>query len=219
MNRGTSGPPRLAGWLLDRFDGAGTMRGDLEEEYAVHRRPESGRLRADAWFWGQVLRNLPGAAPPAWCASIRTSCSISGSRGRAWSRRAAAGRWRRSCGGRGVAARRRGSDRAGSRGGAGRAIACDHLLGDVARPLLVLEGAVLFVLLLACANVAVPGVGLALALALSRVLAAMLFEVGPMDPFTFGSVALLVTGVAMLSTAAPAIRASRLDPVATLRSD
>lgn len=60
-------------------------------------------------------------------------------------------------------------------------------------------------------------VGLAGALAVTRVLASLLFQVEPTDPLTFGSVPLLLAGVALLASYVPARRAARVDPVIALR--
>ena len=60
-------------------------------------------------------------------------------------------------------------------------------------------------------------IGLVAALALTRLLAALLFEVSPTDPATFASVALLVAGVAAAASWVPARRATRIDPAATIR--
>jgi putative ABC transport system permease protein len=40
--------------------------------------------------------------------------------------------------------------------------------------------------------------------------------VGPTDPLTFGGVALLLVGVALLASAVPARQASRVDPMIAL---
>ncbi|MEQ9401073.1 MAG: ADOP family duplicated permease [Longimicrobiales bacterium] len=61
MSAGRKDPPRLAVWLLECADRRGHLLGDLEEEYRRFHRPR-GRLRADAWFWRQALRTLPGLA-------------------------------------------------------------------------------------------------------------------------------------------------------------
>ncbi len=58
--------------------------------------------------------------------------------------------------------------------------------------------------------------GLAGALALSRVLESMLFGVGTRDPAVFLAVPLILTGVAVLALFVPARRAARVDPVTTL---
>jgi putative ABC transport system permease protein len=59
--------------------------------------------------------------------------------------------------------------------------------------------------------------GLAGALVLSRVLRLFLYEVEPNDPATLIAVALLFIGVALLACWAPARRATRVDPLETLR--
>lgn len=51
-------PPAVVGWLLDRLDPTGVLRGDLDEEYLRYRYPE-GSARARVWYWGQALRSLP----------------------------------------------------------------------------------------------------------------------------------------------------------------
>ena len=61
--------------------------------------------------------------------------------------------------------------------------------------------------------------GLGLAAALVRVMTALLFGVSPHDPSTFVSVTLLVTLVGTLATLIPAYRATRVDPVVTLRAE
>jgi ABC-type antimicrobial peptide transport system permease subunit len=63
------------------------------------------------------------------------------------------------------------------------------------------------------------GVGLLGALVLTRVLTTLLYGVGPVDPPTFAGVALLLGGVAILASLAPARRAARVDPIAVLRTE
>ena len=63
------------------------------------------------------------------------------------------------------------------------------------------------------------GAGLAGAVALSRVLASLLFKLSPTDPGTLGAVAALLAAVALLASYLPALRATRLDPLAALRSE
>jgi ABC-type antimicrobial peptide transport system permease subunit len=66
------------------------------------------------------------------------------------------------------------------------------------------------------------GVGIALgigvALALTRVMSALLFGVSPTDPVTYLAVAAGLAAVALLATYLPAHRASRTDPIIALRS-
>ena len=61
--------------------------------------------------------------------------------------------------------------------------------------------------------------GLSLAALLGRTLAGMLYGVSPLDLVTFSGVLLLVLVAAVLSSAWPALRASRIDPMHVLRVD
>lgn len=63
------------------------------------------------------------------------------------------------------------------------------------------------------------GAGLATALATTRVLRSQLFQIGPTDPLTFVSAALLLGLVAALACFIPALRAARIDPMAALRHE
>jgi ABC-type antimicrobial peptide transport system permease subunit len=54
--------------------------------------------------------------------------------------------------------------------------------------------------------------------ALTRLLANMLFSVRPLDMLTFGSVALLMFATALAATYLPARRATRVDPLISLRA-
>ena len=62
-------------------------------------------------------------------------------------------------------------------------------------------------------------VGLAISLAVTRLIAGLLFRVSPTDPVTFGGVTLLLGGVGLLASLVPALRAGRLQPVTALRDD
>jgi putative ABC transport system permease protein len=63
------------------------------------------------------------------------------------------------------------------------------------------------------------GIGLAGALALTRVIASQLYAVRATDPATFAAVAVLLAAVAAVATLLPALRATRVDPVVALRED
>jgi ABC-type antimicrobial peptide transport system permease subunit len=47
----------------------------------------------------------------------------------------------------------------------------------------------------------------------------MLFQISPRDPATFGVLAALLGGVAVLASAVPGWRATRIDPITALRSE
>jgi len=63
------------------------------------------------------------------------------------------------------------------------------------------------------------GLGLIAALFLSRVMSGLLFGIEPTDPLTFGGVAILLLVVATTACWVPTRRATRVDPVDTLKSD
>ena len=63
------------------------------------------------------------------------------------------------------------------------------------------------------------GLGVAGAVAATQALAAMLFRVSPLDPWTYAGVMGLLAGVALLACGVPAWRAARVDPASTLRSE
>ena len=56
-----------------------------------------------------------------------------------------------------------------------------------------------------------------MALALTRLMSGLLFQVGAADPASFGASALLFAAIAVLASYLPARRATRVDPTEALR--
>jgi ABC-type antimicrobial peptide transport system permease subunit len=63
------------------------------------------------------------------------------------------------------------------------------------------------------------GIGIAAALALGSVVSSLIYGVRPTDPLTFATVASLLIAVGVLATIVPAYRATRVEPVRTLRDE
>ena len=62
-------------------------------------------------------------------------------------------------------------------------------------------------------------IGLMAAFGLMRVMASLLFEVSPVDPFTYIAVALTLVGATVLASYVPALRATGVDPAVALRAE
>jgi len=62
-------------------------------------------------------------------------------------------------------------------------------------------------------------VGLAGAFALTRTLRSLLYGASPLDPLTFGSIAVVLAATVLLACWLPARRASRVDPIEALRAE
>ena len=62
-------------------------------------------------------------------------------------------------------------------------------------------------------------VGVAGALATTRLLTGLLFHIRPTDPVTFAGTALLLALVAALASLVPALRATRVAPIEALRAE
>jgi putative ABC transport system permease protein len=62
-------------------------------------------------------------------------------------------------------------------------------------------------------------IGVGGALALTRVLTSLLFEVSPSDPVVFTAVALLLMSVAVIASLVPALKAASVNPVIALRHE
>jgi len=62
-------------------------------------------------------------------------------------------------------------------------------------------------------------VGFAAAAGVSRLLRSLLFGVNPIDPLTYGAIALVLGGVALVACLVPVRRALRTEPLEVLRHD
>jgi putative ABC transport system permease protein len=62
-------------------------------------------------------------------------------------------------------------------------------------------------------------IGFATSLALNQLLTSLLFAVSATDPLVYFLMATLVICIALLASCLPARRATRIDPIQTLRSD
>jgi len=62
-------------------------------------------------------------------------------------------------------------------------------------------------------------VGLVAAVGLTRLMASLLYGVSPVDPVTFGSVAVLLSAIALVASWIPAHRAASIDPTEALRAE
>jgi ABC-type antimicrobial peptide transport system permease subunit len=82
-------------------------------------------------------------------------------------------------------------------------------------------GAVLNMILTQCLRLTLigVGVGLVVALVLTRLMQQLLFGVEAHDPLIYGGISLLLCVVAALACWVPARRATRVDPIIALRSE
>ena len=63
------------------------------------------------------------------------------------------------------------------------------------------------------------GLGLAGALAMTRLMSSLLFHVSPTDPPTFTIVTMVLAASGLVAAWLPAARATRVDPMVALRAD
>jgi putative ABC transport system permease protein len=82
--------------------------------------------------------------------------------------------------------------------------------GDVVR-MVVRQGALLVAIALA--------IGLVGAIAVTRLLSGLVFDVGTTDPLTFAAMSLVLASVALAACYVPALRAARVDPVTAMRQE
>jgi predicted permease len=83
------------------------------------------------------------------------------------------------------------------------------------------RGSILRMVLGQGARLTMPGaaIGLVVALAAGRLLDSLLYDMSPLDPLTYGVVALVLAIVSLGASYLPAYRATRLDPIQSLRDD
>ena len=63
------------------------------------------------------------------------------------------------------------------------------------------------------------GIGLTGAFGLTRLMRRLLFGTEATDPLTFAAIALLLAAIALVASFVPALRAARIDPMVSLRSE
>ena len=63
------------------------------------------------------------------------------------------------------------------------------------------------------------GIGVLAALAATRVMRGLLYEVSATDPLTFAATAAFLLGVAVLASTLPALRAARVSPTEAIRDE
>jgi predicted permease len=63
------------------------------------------------------------------------------------------------------------------------------------------------------------GLGVAAALASTRLMEVLLYQISAVDPVVFVAMSLMMIGIGMLASYVPALRASRVDPIESLRID
>jgi ABC-type antimicrobial peptide transport system permease subunit len=83
------------------------------------------------------------------------------------------------------------------------------------------RGSVLLMVLGQGVRLTLPGVaiGLLVALAAGSLMRSFLYEVSPLDPLTYVVVALVLAVVSLGASYPPAYRATRLDPIKSLKDD